>query len=68
MDGDSEKNEKNVGPENDLSDPGDLLQSSRLRCSISSSDAMDRILLGNGFNLLFRVCPIFWLILFLKSK
>ena len=68
MDGDSEKNEKNVGSENDMSDPGDLLQSFRVRRSVSSCDGMDRFFLGNGLNLLFHICPIFWLILLFKSK
>lgn len=68
MDGDSEKNEKNIGSENDLSDPGDLFQSARIRRSICISDEMDRIFLGNRFNFLFHVSPIFWLILFAKSK
>lgn len=68
MDGDSEKNEKITGSKDDLPDPGNLLQSSRLRRLISCSDGMDRFVLGNGFNLLFHVCPIFWLILLAKSK
>ena len=68
MDGDSEKNEKIVGPEDDLPDSGNILQSSRIRRLIPSCNGMDRLILGNGFNLLFHVCPIFWLILFAKSK
>jgi hypothetical protein len=68
MDGDSEKNEKTFGSEDDLPDSGNILQSSRLRCLIPRSDAMDGVFLGNRFNLLFHVCPIFWLILFAKSK
>jgi len=45
-----------------------ILQSSGIRRSVSSSDEMDGFVLGNGLNLLFHVCPIFWLILFTKSK
>lgn len=68
MDGDSEKNEKNIRSKNDLSDPGDLFQSSRIRRSVCISNEMDRIFLGNRFNFLFHVSLIFWVILFAKSK
>jgi hypothetical protein len=53
---------------NGMSNTSDLLQSTRIRRSISCCDEMDRIFLGNRFNLLFHICPIFWLILLFKSK
>jgi hypothetical protein len=68
MEGDRQKNETIAGSEDDLSDSSNILQSSRIRCSFPCGDAMDRIFLGNRFNLLFHICPIFWLILLIKSK
>jgi len=68
MEGDRQTSEKITGPEDDLPDSSNVLQSSGIRCIISCGDAMDRVFLGNRLNLLFHVCPIFWLILFIKSK
>jgi hypothetical protein len=68
MEGDRQTSEKIIGPEDDLPDSSNVLQSSGIRRIISCGDAVDRVFLGNGFNLLFHICPIFWLILLFKSK
>ena len=64
MEGERKTYEKIDGSEDDLPDSSNIFQSSRIRRSISCSDELDRIFLGNRFNLLFHVSPIFWVLFF----
>jgi hypothetical protein len=49
-------------------DTSDVLQPAGLRRSLRICDEVDRIFLDNRSRFLFRVCPIFWLVLLGNQK
>jgi len=49
-------------------DTSDVLQPTGIRRSLRICDELDRIFLDNRSRFLFRVCPIFWLVLLGNQK
>ena len=69
MDSDScKKNIQQIVLEDDLPDPSNILQPSRIRRLIRFGDEADRILSNNRYYLLFHFGILFWFIFFNRSK
>jgi hypothetical protein len=64
MDPEHKDNESQKKDPDSCPDPSNVFQSTRIRRFIRSCDEVDRVILGNRFNLLFHISPIFWIIFF----
>ncbi len=67
MDSDSCKRTNKKEDQNDVSDLGDILQPSWVRCPICSCDEVDRILLDYGFNILCPIAIILWTVFLIEA-
>ena len=65
----SDNDEKTKENSDDLSDTGNIFQSTWLRCSIRTSDELDKILSSNRYYFLLHLNVLFLLVLdFFKKK
>ena len=55
-------------PASCIIDTSDVLQPAGLRRTLRICDEFDRIFLDNRSRFLFRVCPIFWIVLLGNQK
>ena len=68
MKGDSYRKEKHKEKiSGGMSNTGHVLQSTRVRRSVCPNDEIDRVLLDYGFNFLWRISVLFYIILFIKE-
>lgn len=67
MDGDSKRQIKKKTRRNNSVNVGNILQPTRVRCSICLCNEIDRFLLDYGYNFLPYISTAIYIILFLKE-